>query len=101
MAAGEAVKIAAAEVIIEDANVALIELQDTERRALAIRARINGAFRFLERAATAKRMGPIGSPVTVLAEGLRRRIPPPVEVSITAVQGEVAGWDERFEKLIG
>jgi hypothetical protein len=101
MAAGEAVKTAAAEVIIEDTNVALVELRDTEHRALAIRAKINGAYRFLERAATTKRMGPIGSPVTGLAEGLRRRIPQPAEVSITAVQGEVAGWDERFEKLIG
>jgi hypothetical protein len=95
----EAAKHAAAEVILEEANSALAELQDAERRALAMRAKVNGAYRFLERAATTKRMGLPGSPITMLAEGLRRRIPPQNEISLTAVQGEVASWDSLFDHM--
>jgi len=72
---------------------------DAERRALAIRAKVNGPYRFLERAATTKRMGLPGSPITMLAEGLRRRIPPQNEISLTAVQGEVASWDSLFDQM--
>jgi hypothetical protein len=46
-----------------------------------------------------KGMGPAGSPVTVEAEKLRGRIPPHDEITVTAIQTEIAAWDGRFEQL--
>jgi hypothetical protein len=99
MAALAAVNDAAVQVVVEEIDAPLAELPDAECRARAVRAKVVGGFRFLERATLTKGLGPIGSPVSVEAEKLRRRIPPQDEVAVTAVQAEVAGWDGRFEQL--
>jgi hypothetical protein len=101
IAAVAAVNDAAVQVVLEEIDAALAELSDAERHAIAVRAKVVGGFRFLERATMTKGLGPIGSPVSVEAEKLRRRIPPQDEVTVKAIQAEIAVWDGRFEQLRG
>ena len=78
------------QVVLEEIDSALAELPDAERHATAVRAGAShddeghGARRF---------------PVTVEAEKLRGRIPPHDEITVTAIQTEIAAWDGRFEQL--
>ena len=101
MAAVAAVNDAAVQVVLEEIDAALAELPDAERHATAIRAKAVGGFRFLERATMTKGLGPIGCPVSAEAEKLRRRIPTQQEVTVVAIQAEMAAWDGRFEQLRG
>jgi hypothetical protein len=101
MAAVAAVNDAAVQVVLEEIDAALAELPDAERHATAIRAKVVGGFRFLERATMTKGLGPAGSPVSVEAEKLRRRIPPQDEITVVAIQAEMGAWDGRFEQLRG